>query len=84
MNLPGAPAQIPVVRVTTLARCNFRAERREDGGMDLHFDLLLSAQAAERYTLPFDAQGWENFRKTLEAAGSGIEIAPVLPFERLQ
>jgi hypothetical protein len=72
--------QIPIVRVTTLALCNFSIEKNEEtGGFSLIFDLLLSPQAAERYTLPFDAQGFEKFRSAILAAGTGIELAAVPP-----
>lgn len=81
----GVPAQVPIVKTHTLARCMFFLEKNEEsGGFNMIFDLILSPQAAERYVLPFDADGWSRFRKAIEASGSGIVPASVIPIERMQ
>lgn len=65
---------IAVVKMLVIAGAQFMVEETEQG-YTLHFDLVLSPQTAERFSIPFDLAGWERFKSTLLAAGSGIELA---------
>lgn len=67
---------VPLVRITTLSRLSFTIseEKNEAGGWDVYLDVLLSPAAAERYVIPFSAEGFEAFRDALVAAGSGLKI----------
>jgi hypothetical protein len=75
--------KVLVLRQTILAVANFNIEREAtiDGEkFSLHFDQFNGA-GAERFTVTFDHNGWENFKAEVQAAGTGIEVARVIPID---
>ena len=67
--------QVPVLRQNVLARASITFEKGPEGAVHMHLDVLWSPHGAERFTVPFDAQGWEAFLIHAQNAGTSIEIA---------
>lgn len=65
----GVQQQTPVVEMVTLMQLAFALERRDDGGVTLHFDQVLGPMAARRYSVPFSAEGWATFRLQIASLG---------------
>lgn len=65
---------VPLIKQLVLTRYSWSSEQDPNGNVLIHIDVLLSAQAAERYTLVLDAESFGRFAKFIAAAGSPIDV----------
>lgn len=68
---------VPIVEQVVVHHAGVQVEQHGEG-YELHLDVP-QGQTAKRYTIRFDRSGWQHFRTLIEAAGSGIEIARLVP-----